>query len=119
AEPHHWSPWWRCAAPRRTAKQGRAGLQRCEDRARRDLTLDVELHRAVDARQLPQTCRERDADHGRAWTSTDSTAGRSRTMGAQLFPASDDAYTCPPVVPKYTPPESSEATPNASRTPFH
>lgn len=33
-------------------------------------------------------------------TSTLSTAGRSRTMGAQESPASAEAYTCPPVVPK-------------------
>ncbi len=33
-------------------------------------------------------------------TSTESTAGKSRTIGAQLSPASLEAYTCPPVVPK-------------------
>ncbi len=38
--------------------------------------------------------------HGRVCTSTESTAGRSRTMGAQLSPALAEAYTCPPVVPK-------------------
>ena len=38
--------------------------------------------------------------HGRVCASTDSTAGRSRTIGAQLSPASADAYTWPPVVPK-------------------
>ena len=38
--------------------------------------------------------------HGSVWTSTESTAGRSRTIGVQLSPASADAYTCPPVVPK-------------------
>src|SRR5438093_11718270 len=39
-------------------------------------------------------------DHGSVCTSTDSTDGRSRTMGAQLSPASAEAYTWPPVVPK-------------------
>ena len=39
-------------------------------------------------------------NHGSVCTSTDSTAGRSRTIGAQVSPASADAYTCPPVVPK-------------------
>src|SRR5207237_10231009 len=29
--------------------------------------------------------------HHSVWTSTDNTAGRSRTMGAQLFPAPHDA----------------------------
>ena len=38
--------------------------------------------------------------HGSVCTSTESTGGRSRTIGAQLSPASTDAYTCPPVVPK-------------------
>src|SRR5438876_3864835 len=92
-----------------------AGLERVEDRALRDRTFDVDLHLALDARQLPQMWREYDADHGSVWTSTDSTTGRSRTMGAQLSPASADAYTCPPVVPKYTPHESSESTAIPSR----
>ena len=69
----------------------------------------------IDARQRPQMYRELEPDHGNVWTSTDSTAGRSRTIGAQWSPASADAYTCPPVVPKYTPHESSESTAIASR----
>src|SRR5208282_1003088 len=36
-------------------------------------------------------------------TSTESTAGRSRTIGAHESPASAEPYTCPPLVPKYTP----------------
>src|SRR4029453_10397963 len=93
-----------------------AGLERVENRALRDLTLDVELHLAIDLRELAQMCWERDTDHhGSVWTSTDTTAGRSRTMGAQLSPASADAYTCPPVVPKYTPHTSSVSTAIASR----
>src|SRR5437879_474478 len=99
----------------RPAQHRVAGLERVEDRALRGLTLDVELHLAVDARQRPQMCREYDSDHSSVWTSTESTAGRSRTMGVQLSPASVDAYTCPPVVPKYTPHESSESTAIASR----
>src|SRR5256885_16179302 len=79
-----------------------AGLERVEDRARRGDTLDVELHLSVDVRERPQMRREHDPDdHGNVWTSTDTTDGRSRTMGVQLFPASADTYTCPPVVPKY------------------
>jgi len=45
----------------------------------------------------------RDSDislHASVCTSTESTAGRSRTIGFQLSPASAEAYTCPPVVPK-------------------
>ena len=100
----------------RPAQHRIAGLERVEDRALRDRTLDVELHLAVDARQRPQMRRKHDSDHGSVWTSTESTAGRSRTMGAQVSPASADAYTCPPVVPKYTPHESSESTAIASRS---
>ena len=34
---------------------------------------------------------ENDPDHGSVWTSTDSTAGRSRTIGVQLPPESGEA----------------------------
>src|SRR2546427_909694 len=114
-DPHERSASLRDVIADRAAQHRIAGLERVEDRALRDLTLDVELHLAVDVRQLSQMCREHDADHGRVWTSTDSTAGRSRTMGAQLSPASGDPYTCPPVVPKYTPHGSSESTAIAAR----
>src|SRR3981081_4864587 len=36
-------------------------------------------------------------------TSTESTAGRARTIGAQLSPASADAYTCAPLGHKSMP----------------
>ena len=84
----------------RPAQHRVAGLQRVEHRALGDLARDLELHLAVHLRERPQVRREHDPDHGSVWTSTDSTAGRSRTIGAQLSPASADAYTCPPVVPK-------------------
>src|SRR5262249_12025751 len=77
-----------------------ANLERVEHRALRGLAGDVQLHLAVDVRERPQVRREHDPDHGSVWTSTDSTAGRSRTMGVQLSPASADPYTWPPVVPK-------------------
>src|SRR5262249_16936015 len=73
---------------------------------------------AVDPRELGQVRRKHDADHRRVCTSTESTGGRSRTMGAQRSPASADAYTCPPVVPKYTPHGSSASTAIASRSTF-
>src|SRR5215469_1687641 len=38
--------------------------------------------------------------HAIVWTSTDNTAGRSRTMGFHVSPASAEQYTWPPVVPK-------------------
>ena len=115
-EPHERPALLRDVVADRPAQHRIAGLERVEDRALRGRTLDVELHLAVDARQRPQMRREHDSDHGSVWTSTDSTAGRSRTMGAQLSPASAEAYTCPPVVPKYTPHESSESTAIASRS---
>src|SRR5216684_685982 len=62
-------------------------------RALRGRTRDVELHLTADARQSAQMWREYHPNHGSVWTSTESTAGRSRTMGAQLSPASAEAYT--------------------------
>src|SRR3989442_15816601 len=99
-EPQERSALLRDVVADRPAQHRIAGLERVEDRALRGLTFNVELHLSVHARKRPQMCRELDSDHGSVWTSTDSTAGRSRTMGAQLSPESTDAYTCPPVVPK-------------------
>jgi len=100
----------------RPTQHGISGFKCIEDRAQRGPALDFELHFAANVRQRPQMLRKHDPNHGSVCTSTESTAGRSRTMGAQLSPASDDAYTCPPVVPKYTPQESSESTAIASRS---
>jgi len=99
----------------RPAQHRILGFQCVQDRAQRRRPFNPELDLFADARQHPQMMREYDSDHGRVWTSTDSTAGRSRTMGAQLSPESTEAYTCPPVVPKYTPHESSESTAIALR----
>jgi DNA polymerase-3 subunit alpha len=55
------------------------------------LARDVELHFAAGARQVAQMRREHDPDHGSVWTSTESTAGRSRTIGSQWSPASAEA----------------------------
>src|ERR1700687_374672 len=102
----------------RAAQHRILGLEGVEHRTLRDGTLDVELHLGADARQRPQMSGEYDANHGSVWTSTESTAGRSRTMGVQLSPALAEAYTWPPVVPKYTPHLSSESTAIASRNTF-
>src|SRR5208282_1393343 len=75
----------------------------------------LERHVTLNVRQRAQVGGEDDEDHGSVCTSTDNTAGRSRTMGAQESPASADAYTWPPVVPKYTPQLSSESMAMASR----
>src|SRR6267378_7154048 len=102
----------------RAAQHRILGFESVEHRALRDRTFDVELHLGADARQRPQMSGEYDANHGSVWTSTESTAGRSRTMGVQLSPALAEAYTWPPVVPKYTPHLSSESTAIASRKTF-
>src|SRR6266852_1833139 len=91
------------------------GLEGIDHRTHCGLAADFELHFTADARKSAQMWREYDPNHGSVWTSTESTAGRSRTMGAQLSPASAEAYTCPPVVPKYTPHLSRESTAMASR----
>src|SRR5262249_52254920 len=70
---------------------------------------------------VPEVPREpsllpRDRDQPKVCTSTEYTAGKSRTIGIQLSPASAEQYTCPPVVPKYTPQRSSESTAIASRS---
>src|SRR5688572_29542079 len=91
-------------------------LQCIKNRALSHRPFDIELYLAHDLRQCPQMCREHDSNHLSVCTSTDSTGGRSRTMGVQVSPASADAYTCPPVVPKYTPHLSSESTAIESRS---
>lgn len=100
----------------RSAQHRVARFDRVQDRALRGLALDVERELTGDPRQRPEMRRENDANHGRVWTSTDSTAGRSRTIGRQESPASADTYTWPPVVPKYTPHASSASTAIASRS---
>src|SRR5438552_8001279 len=100
----------------RPAQRGKRSLERVEDRALRDLAGDLELHLAVDPRQRSQMGREHHPDHGSVWTSTDTTDGRSRTIGAQLSPELGETYTCPPEVPKYTPHGSRVSTAIASRS---
>ena len=75
-------------------------LERLEQCALRDLTVEVDCNFAVDACQGAQVRREDDADHANVWTSTESTAGKSCTIAFQLSPASAETYTWPPVVPK-------------------
>ncbi len=93
-------------------------LERIENRALGDRAVDPDLHLATDARERTQVCRQHDPDQASVCTSTDSTDGRSLTIAVQLSPESADAYTWPPVVPKYTPHESSESTAIASRSTF-
>ena len=100
----------------RAGEHGIARFERVEDRVLRWLARDRERDFAFDAGQRTQLSRQHNADHGNVCTSTESTAGRSRTIGSQFSPASLEAYTAPPVVPKYTPQGSSWSTDIASRS---
>ena len=84
----------------RPAQHRVTGFERVEDQALGHPALDRQPYFAVDPRERAQMRGEDDPDHDSVWTSTDNTAGRSRTIGSQRSPASADAYTCPPVVPK-------------------
>jgi len=75
----------------RTAQHRVATLECVDDGALGDGRLKVEFHFAADAREPAEVRRENDANHGSVWTSTESTAGRSRTMGDHVSPASADA----------------------------
>jgi hypothetical protein len=69
-----------------------SGASGCvNDGALCDGRLKVEFDFAADARKPAQVRRENDANHGSVWTSTDSTVGRSRTIGDHVSPASADA----------------------------
>jgi len=75
----------------RPAQHGISGLKRIKHRALRDRTSDLKLNFAAGVSQRSQMLREYHADHGSVCTSTESTAGKSRTIGAQLSPASAEA----------------------------
>ena len=90
-EPHERAALLRDVIADRSAQHRIARLECVEDGALRDRAFNVELHFAIDVRELPQMEREHDPDHGSVWTSTDRTAGRSRTMGFQVSPASAEA----------------------------
>src|SRR5260370_41685743 len=100
-EPQERPPLLGRIIPHRPAQHRIARLQRVNHRALRHLARDFELHFTTNPRQRSQMLWKNNPDHDSVCTSTESTAGRSRTMGAQLSPASADAYTCPPVVPEY------------------
>ena len=99
-EAQHGAPFFRCVIPNRPTQHGISGLQGIQDRPLGDRPLDLEADLFSNASQVAQVVRQDNPDHGNVWTSTERTAGRSRTIGAQLSPASAEAYTWPPVVPK-------------------
>src|SRR5580692_3580159 len=92
------------------AQHGKTRLQFVEHRSDCRLAFDYHIDLATHLRERPQMGRQNHPNHASVCTSTDNTAGKSRTIGAQFSPPSGDAYTCPPEVPKYTPQESSEST---------
>ncbi len=102
----------------RSAQCGIARLESIDHCTLRYSPFDFEYNLTVNTSKRPQMVRKHDPNHDNVWTSTDSTDGRSRTIGAHESPESADAYTWPPVVPKYTPHGSSESTAIASRSTF-
>lgn len=67
-------------------KNRKAGLERVDQRSLRRQAVDLELDFQTDTGEGPQVRRKDNPDHGKVWTSTDRTAGKSLTMGAQLSP---------------------------------
>src|SRR5207249_5528072 len=84
----------------RAAQHRVAGFERIEHCGRRRASRYIQQHFAIHLGECPEMMRQLDADHAIACASTESTAGRSRTIGAQLSPPSAEPYTWPPVVPK-------------------
>src|ERR1022692_2225661 len=93
-------------------QHGKAGLERIQNSPHRHRPGYLQLHLVPDPRQVAQVVRKDDADrsmrtvHNSGCTSTETTAGRSRTIGFQLSPASAtigfqlspasaEPYTCP------------------------
>lgn len=68
-----------------------ASLERVQQRAQRGRTFDIERHFARGVRQCSQMLRQDHPDHASVCTSTESTGGRSRTIGAHRSPASAEA----------------------------
>ena len=90
-EPDERTPLLRDVIENRAGERRVPRLQGIENGSLRDWRRDLELHFAGDLRQDTQMRRKHDADHARVCTSTDTTAGRSRTMGVQLSPPLGEA----------------------------
>ena len=84
--------------PDRAAERRVAGLEGVDDRRGGDRPVHLEPHLPIDAGQRAEMGGEHDPDrrrggfgtHGSVCTSTESTAGRSVTIGVQWSPASGD-----------------------------
>jgi hypothetical protein len=68
-----------------------SGFERIEHRALRHFAIDLECHLSPHPSEPLQVKGQQHANHGSVWTSTDNTAGKSRTIGAQVSPASGEA----------------------------
>ena len=72
----------------RSSQDWIARLESVENSALCYRAIHFQLHLAIHASELSQMEWERNVDHGSVWTSTERTAGRSRTIGFQVSPAS-------------------------------
>lgn len=75
----------------RAAQHRIARFKRGEYCALGTQSLTLEFRFTFKVRQCPEMVRKHNPDHRNVCTSTESTAGRSRTIGAQLSPESADA----------------------------
>src|SRR5689334_3099117 len=92
-EPHERTPPAGAAVAHRAAQHRKPILQRVQHTALGDGLGEVQPDLAAHPCQVLQMRRQDDADHGSTWVSTDSTAGRSRTIGAHDSPPSAEPYT--------------------------
>lgn len=90
-EPHKRTPLQRPIIANGSPQSRTSGFQRIQHRALRGWSRNLQFHLSRNPRQRPQMRRKYDPDHANVWTSTESTAGRFCTIGAQLSPASADA----------------------------
>src|SRR5215213_997428 len=67
-----------------------SSLDRIEYRASCHVALNLKLHISTEARERSQVCRQYNQNHVSVWTSTESTGGRSRTIGAHVSPPSGE-----------------------------
>jgi len=81
-------PLQRHVVPNGSAQNRMAGFERIKDRANRNWRRHIEFHFALHASEIAQVKWKHDADHGSVCTSTDKTAGRSRTIGFHVSPLS-------------------------------
>lgn len=79
-----------CVVPDRPPQDRVARFERVEHGAERGRVDRLELNFPSRPGEIPEVVRERDTNHERVCTSTDNTAGRSRTIAFQLSPPSGE-----------------------------